>query len=287
MYNYSNSAIITSSKNFWKPFNVKTSNIYISPHPVFFFFLFWTYFVLGYSQLTSLWQFQVNSKGTPPYMYMYPFSPKPPVVLSFSFQKLRSDEVFACGQAWARSHAVQGGCGAGRHGDRDTPGRMVRQRSQWTGRQATSSQGFGPAQVTEPVTGQSQPSGLKGFFLFWFWLLELDNSFFFLINLIVNWLCKGTSPTPKCLSWYVNYFKLKTTKAPKNLQEASLSVSLTAYKNSSASSWNSGITTASASRVGWRDGEAQQDPWIWVHCVPRSLPGPWNIYQNICFSLPM
>ena len=69
-----------------------------------------------------LWQFQVNSKGTPPYMYMYPFSPKPPVVLSFSFQKLRSDEVFACGQAWARSHAVQGGCGAGRHGDRDTPG---------------------------------------------------------------------------------------------------------------------------------------------------------------------
>ena len=118
------------------------------------------------------------------------------------------------------------------------------------------------------------------------WLLELDN-FFFLINLIVNWLCRGTFPTPKCLSWYVDYFKLKTTKAPKNLQEASLTVSLTAYKNSSASSWNRAITTASASRVGWCDGEAQQDPRIWVHCVPWSLPGPWNIYQNICFSLPM
>ena len=36
------------------------------------------------------------------------------------------------------------------------------------GRRATPSQGFGPAQVTEPVTGQSQPSGLKGFFLFFF-----------------------------------------------------------------------------------------------------------------------
>ena len=50
--------------------------------------------------------------------------------------------------------------------------------------------------------------------------------------------------------WHVDYFKLKTTKAPKNLQEASLTVSLTAYKNSSASSWNRAITTASASRVG-------------------------------------
>ena len=34
------------------------------------------YFVLGYSQLTVLWQFPVNSEGT--YKYMYPFSPKPP-----------------------------------------------------------------------------------------------------------------------------------------------------------------------------------------------------------------
>ena len=33
------------------------------------------YFVLGYSQLTML--FQVNSEGTQPYIYMYPFSPNP------------------------------------------------------------------------------------------------------------------------------------------------------------------------------------------------------------------
>ena len=34
---------------------------------------FWTfYFVLGYSQLTMLWQFQGNSKGTQPYTYVYP-----------------------------------------------------------------------------------------------------------------------------------------------------------------------------------------------------------------------
>ena len=42
-----------------------------------FFFFFWTfYFVLGYSQLTMLWQFQVNSKGTRPCVHMYPFSPR-------------------------------------------------------------------------------------------------------------------------------------------------------------------------------------------------------------------
>ena len=28
------------------------------------------------SQLTMLWEFQVNSEGTQPYIYMYPFSPK-------------------------------------------------------------------------------------------------------------------------------------------------------------------------------------------------------------------
>ena len=39
------------------------------------------YFVLEYSWLTNndcLWQFQVNSKGTQPYIYMYSFSPKLP-----------------------------------------------------------------------------------------------------------------------------------------------------------------------------------------------------------------
>ena len=54
----------------------------IKHHIVFwiiFFFLFFSHFnfVLGYSQLTKLWLFQVNSKGIQPYVYMYPFSPKP------------------------------------------------------------------------------------------------------------------------------------------------------------------------------------------------------------------
>ena len=33
------------------------------------------YFVLGHSWLTTLWKFQVYSKGTQPYICMYPFSP--------------------------------------------------------------------------------------------------------------------------------------------------------------------------------------------------------------------
>ena len=44
-----------------------------------FFVFFWTfYFVLGYSRLTMLWQFQVNREGTQPHIYVYPFSPKLP-----------------------------------------------------------------------------------------------------------------------------------------------------------------------------------------------------------------
>ena len=44
-----------------------------------FFVFFWTfYFVLGYSRLTMLWQFQVNSEGTQPHIYVRPFSPKRP-----------------------------------------------------------------------------------------------------------------------------------------------------------------------------------------------------------------
>ena len=35
-------------------------------------------FVLGYSQLTMLWQFRVDSEGTQPFIYMYAFSPKLP-----------------------------------------------------------------------------------------------------------------------------------------------------------------------------------------------------------------
>ena len=34
------------------------------------------YFILEYSQLTMLWWFQVDSKWTQPYIYVYPFSPK-------------------------------------------------------------------------------------------------------------------------------------------------------------------------------------------------------------------
>ena len=36
------------------------------------------YFVLEYRQLTMLWWFQVDSKGTQPYIYKHPFSPKLP-----------------------------------------------------------------------------------------------------------------------------------------------------------------------------------------------------------------
>ena len=35
------------------------------------------YFVLGFSQLTNVWEFQVNSKGTQPYICMYPSPLKP------------------------------------------------------------------------------------------------------------------------------------------------------------------------------------------------------------------
>ena len=37
------------------------------------------YFVLGCSWLKMLW-FQVKSKGTQPYIHMYPFSPKLPLI---------------------------------------------------------------------------------------------------------------------------------------------------------------------------------------------------------------
>ena len=43
-----------------------------------FFKLSIFYFVLVYSQLTMLWQFQVNNEGTQSYIYLHPFSPKLP-----------------------------------------------------------------------------------------------------------------------------------------------------------------------------------------------------------------
>ena len=42
-----------------------------------FFFPLTFYFVLGYCQWTMLCWFQMNSRGTQPYIYMYPFSPSP------------------------------------------------------------------------------------------------------------------------------------------------------------------------------------------------------------------
>ena len=46
--------------------------------PGFLLIYFWTfYFVLGSSWLTMLWYFHMNSEGTQPYIYMYPFSPSP------------------------------------------------------------------------------------------------------------------------------------------------------------------------------------------------------------------
>ena len=43
-----------------------------------FFMVQLSYKVLGYNRLTMLWQFQVDSQGTQPSMYMDPFSPKLP-----------------------------------------------------------------------------------------------------------------------------------------------------------------------------------------------------------------
>ena len=43
-----------------------------------FLFFFTFYFILECGWLTMLWQFQVDSKGIQPYIYMYPFSPKLP-----------------------------------------------------------------------------------------------------------------------------------------------------------------------------------------------------------------
>ena len=66
----------------WHLFYSPTESFFFFCIFFFFFFklLFFFYFVLGlgHSQLTMLWQFQVNSEGTSPYVYVYPFSPKPP-----------------------------------------------------------------------------------------------------------------------------------------------------------------------------------------------------------------
>ena len=67
----------------WKGGSVHISSFFCSTPFAFkrkyeFSILFKTYFVLEYSHLTMLWQFQVNSKGTQSYTFTYPFSPKFP-----------------------------------------------------------------------------------------------------------------------------------------------------------------------------------------------------------------
>lgn len=42
--------------------------------PTFFFFFFTLYVILGISRLTKSWYFQVHSKVTQVFVYMYPFS---------------------------------------------------------------------------------------------------------------------------------------------------------------------------------------------------------------------
>ena len=44
---------------------------------LFVFFFLTLYYVLRCSQLTKLWQFQVNRERTQPYTHKYPFSPNP------------------------------------------------------------------------------------------------------------------------------------------------------------------------------------------------------------------
>ena len=46
----------------------------------FYFNFLKLYFILKYSWLTTLWYYQMDRKGTQPYMYMYPFCPKLPPV---------------------------------------------------------------------------------------------------------------------------------------------------------------------------------------------------------------
>ena len=55
------------------PISIIFSPICSKQEPVF---LKTFYFILKYSQLIMLRQFLVHSKGTQPYIYMYPFSPK-------------------------------------------------------------------------------------------------------------------------------------------------------------------------------------------------------------------
>ena len=73
-------SLISGSEHFrlwvlWKQEN-KRKNQNDKQGDLYLFLTF--YFLLGYSWLTMLWWFQVNSKGTQPYIYVYPFCLKLP-----------------------------------------------------------------------------------------------------------------------------------------------------------------------------------------------------------------
>ena len=53
-----------------------------------------------YSQLTMLWQFQVNSKGTQPYIYMYSFSLKPPFPSRLAHDIKQSSLCYTISPCW-------------------------------------------------------------------------------------------------------------------------------------------------------------------------------------------
>ena len=74
------------------------------PHYAFFnfnFFIYQKHFVLGYSRLTMLRQFQVNSEGTQPHKHIYCFSSiplKPPSRLAHNTEQ--SSMCYTIGFCW-------------------------------------------------------------------------------------------------------------------------------------------------------------------------------------------
>ena len=55
-----------------------SSNVPLRMQDIYFFLTLNILFCFGINRLTMLWEFQVNSEETQPYIYMYPFSPKLP-----------------------------------------------------------------------------------------------------------------------------------------------------------------------------------------------------------------
>ena len=67
---------------------------------IIFFFL--EHFVLGYSQLIMLWQFQVMCEETQPYIYMYLFSPKPHPQSRLPHNIEQSSMCYPIGSCWLK-----------------------------------------------------------------------------------------------------------------------------------------------------------------------------------------